>query len=364
MIGNDDGYVSRIFLRKENGMSKKDSPKLRRDSHHGGWVLLPNQPEREQLLDLPRNEWPDGGNAFCRPEEAGAHSIWQRDAHLPDGKTARVKVIANRYAMYRIEGNEDREGDGMYDLMRNVGAHEIVVESESRQDTLSSMSPHHFAVVLRALKERILDLHNDHRLKSFSIFREWQCGNAHHDFHPQSQLVASAIIPLGLKNELDSAWDYYDYKERCIFCDMLRQELADEKRLVEVTEDFAAYCPFASRHPFEIHLFPRAHNAWFSEESTDRFTPLAEMIRNMAVRLDQAIPGWRVLMAVHAAPVKDRRQQPLYRIPNYYHWHIEFLPQPPGYIDWYARTGTHIEYTPPEKAAEFLRKLDISSPWG
>jgi UDPglucose--hexose-1-phosphate uridylyltransferase len=31
--------------------------------------------------------------------------------------------------LYRIEGDANRRGDGLYDKMRNLGAHEIVVES-------------------------------------------------------------------------------------------------------------------------------------------------------------------------------------------------------------------------------------------
>ncbi|MDX9753546.1 MAG: hypothetical protein RBU29_06265 [bacterium] len=337
---------------------------LRRDPHHGGWVLLPNQPEREQLLALPREQWPkESFDLLCDPEKAGAHVIWTVNAQLPDGRHETVRVIANQFALYRVEGSEDREGKGMYDLMRNVGAHEIIIESRRHEDTLVSMSPHQYAITLQAIQERIRDLINDVRLKSFSVFREWECRNGGQPMHPHSQLIASSIIPLGLKNELDSAWEYYDYKERCLFCDMIQQELADQDRVVKETEDFLSYCPFASRHPFEVHLFPRRHAAWFSEEPLNRLPGLAAMIRDVAARLEQAIPGWRVLMVLHTAPPMEKRHRQLHRVGHFYHWHIEFLPIAPGFLDWYARTGTHVECTPPEEAAAFLRKLKVSSPW-
>jgi UDPglucose--hexose-1-phosphate uridylyltransferase len=337
---------------------------LRRDAHHGGWVLLPDQPEREQLLALPKEKWPKGNDALCHPEKAGANIIHRLEARQADGKQHVVRVIANRFALYKVEGQEDREGRGMYDLMRNVGAHEIIIESESHQDTLCTMSPQHYALALRAMQDRIHDLRNDVRLKSFSIFREWQLANGDARQHPHSQLIASAIIPLGLKNELDSAWEYYDYKERCLFCDMVRQELSDKERIVKESPDFITYCPFASRNAFEIHLFPKQHHAWFSELPHEKLTALAEMIRDTACRLEEAIPGWRVMMALHSAPAPDKRQKPHNRLSNYYHWHIEFLPIPPGFVDWYVRTGTHVECTPPENAAEYLRKIDVASPWG
>ena len=44
--------------------------------------------------------------------------------------------------------------------------------------------------------------------------------------HPHSQIIATPVIPKFVKEKLDGAKSYYDYKERCIFCDIIRQELA------------------------------------------------------------------------------------------------------------------------------------------
>ncbi len=337
---------------------------LRRDGHHGGWILVTRQPEREQLLAIPPDQRPlQSPDLLCDPEKYGASVIWRLQTTLPDGKERTVRVIANHFALYRVEGAEDREGEGMYDLMRGVGAHEIIIESEKHEDTLTTISPHHYALTLQAIQERIVDLRKDMRLRAFSAFREWPCGNRARPLHPHSQLIASAIIPLGIKNELDAAKEYYNYKERCLFCDMIRQELSDEKRLVTVTNEFISYCPFASRYPFEVHLFPRRHSHDFCDASKELLPSLAEMIRDIAIRLEKAIPDWPVLMTLHTTPVFDPRKRYLHTIHQDYHWHIEFLPMPPGFIDWYMRTGTFVEHTQPENAAEFLRGLEVPTPW-
>ena len=337
---------------------------MRRDPHHGGWVLLPQQPEREQLLSIPREEWPkESPNALSDSESGGTHVLWNETTTTPDGGEHHVRVIANRYAMYRVEGQEDREGQGMYDLMRGIGAHEIIVESPDESDGLLTLSPYQYALALRAMQDRIRDLRQDSRLHSFSIFREWFCGNGRTACHPHSQLVASTIVPLGLANELDAARSHYEYKDRCLFCDMIRQEMQDESRIVFESDDYIAYCPFASRYPFEVHLFPKNHTAEFHDEPGGRLPSLAAAIRDIAGRLDAAIPGWRVLMALHTAPVPSRRRHYPSSHGSFYHWHFEFLPQAPGFIDWFARTGTHVECTPPEKAAAFLRDVNVASPW-
>lgn len=342
---------------------EESGSQLRRDAHHGGWVLHAFQPEREQLLAIPRDAWMNHTpNALADPQGAGAHVLWSKTAALPDGREHTVRVIANRFALYRVEGNEDREGVGLYDLMRGVGAHEIIIESPQPEDTLISMSPYQYALAIQAMQERILDLRRDFRLRSFSVFREWLCGNTT-PTHPHAQLIANATIPLGLKNELDAARGYFDYKDRCLFCDMIRQELKDKDRLVMATDDYVTFCPFASRYPFEVHLFPRRHACDFCQEPGDRLPALAAAIRDTALRLEESIPGWRVLMALHTAPVFGRHKVHPLTITHDFHWHIEFMPMPPGYIDWYSRTGTHVEYTAPENAAAYMRGLSVPSHW-
>lgn len=344
-------------------MSENGS-QLRRDPHHGGWVLLPRQPEREQLLSIPHNEWPsDSPNALLESEPSGAHVVYHVKTTLPDGREHTVRAIANRFALYRVEGQEDREGQGMYDLMRGIGAHEIIVESPNETDSILTLSPYQYALTLRAVQERIRDLRRDIRLFSFSFFREWFCGENGIARHPHSQLIASAIVPLGLATELDAARAHFEYKDRCLFCDMIRQELQDESRIVFESDDYIAYCPFASRYPFEVHLFSKTHAADYHDEPETRLPGLAAAIRDVATRLDAAIPGWRVLLALHTAPVPSARRHFPSSHGSFFHWHFEFLPQPPGFIDWFARTGAHVECTAPESAAQFLRGVTVSSPW-
>ncbi|MGI6456954.1 MAG: hypothetical protein ACOX5R_15225 [bacterium] len=338
---------------------------LRRDAHHGGWVLMCHQPEREQLLAIARQNWnfEETNDALCNPETSGIHIIWQASHKLPDGSEGKVRVIPNRFPLYRVEGSEDRVGMGMYDQMRGVGAHEIVIESERHTDSLITMHPKHYALTLLAIQERLIDLRKDSRLRAFHAFREWTCGENEKHLHPHSQIIASAIIPLGSMTELDSARQYFEYKERCLFCDMIRQEINDKVRIVYQSKEYIAFCPFASRYPFEIHLFPRKHCCDFIREPQEQFKSLAMAIQDIAARLEQAIPGWGLMMVLHTAPVFSTRRNILRTIPLDYHWHLEFLPQPPGFIDWFSRSGAHVDCTLPENAAEFLRDVEVTYAW-
>lgn len=337
---------------------------LRRDLHHGGWVLLPHQPEREQLLNVPiGQQFQSIHSSVINTHDSGAIILWQKSVMLAEKKQHTVKVAANPYALHKIEGNEDRTGIGMYDQMRGIGAHEVIIESEQPGLSLSNMPPSLYALTFEAIQARIHDLYNDQRLRSFSWFREWKCGEENSPLPPHSQLITSAALPLGLLNVLKSAKDHYEYKERCLFCDIIRQELTDESRIVSESKQYIAFCPFASRYPFEVHLMPKQHQSDFSKEPFNNLPELAAMVINMAQRYNQAIPGWRVIASMHTKPVFDPKYGYMHSIDKDFHWHIEFTPIPPGYTDWYARTGMHIELTPPEQAAQCLQDCDVSSPW-
>ena len=59
--------------------------------------------------------------------------------------------------------------------------------------------------------------------------------------------------------EMDGAKKYYDFKERCVYCDIIRQEEASAARLVIETERFMALEPYAPRFPFETWVMPMRH---------------------------------------------------------------------------------------------------------
>lgn len=339
-------------------MSQPGSSQIRRDVFRSSWVLVAPHWQREQLEGIPRDQWPTQPvTAFTDPDSAGVVKLWDRTASLPDGNSAQVRVISNRYPLYRVEGVEERKGHGLYDSMKGIGAHEMVLESISPEQVLTSMHPQHLALILGAWKDRINDLKNDSRLRSFSIFREWTAAQNPPAAPPHSQLIASTILPPALKDELDAARHHYEEKERCLYCDVLDQELIDKVRIVREDEHFVSMCPYASRTPFESLILPRRHYHDFSAIDETYALALAENILDLVTRMEQAIPGWRILMVLHTTPELHIAPMDAGLMVKAFHWHIEFMPQPPGSLDWAARSGTPVVHTPPEKAAEYMCSL-------
>jgi len=70
---------------------------------------------------------------------------------------------------------------------------------------------------------------------------------------------------------------YYIYKERCVFCDAIRQETDSGIRVVAENEDFLTLAPYAPRFPFETWLLPKRHESAFENSSSHMFENLARL---------------------------------------------------------------------------------------
>jgi UDPglucose--hexose-1-phosphate uridylyltransferase len=230
--------------------------RLRKDPIVGRWIIVnterPKKPEdfsfEERGDDISAAQCPFcGGNENKTPPEIAS---FRAEKSLPNTKDWWVRIIPSKFPVLQIEGNLEREGSGIYDWMSGIGAHEIVIESPEHKLRLEDLPESQVEKVLWSYRDRMLDLERDSRLRYVLIFKNqgWTAGSALN--HPHSQIIATPIIPKSVKEKLDGAKSYYDYKERCIFCDIIRQELATPERVIEETRHFLVMVPFAPRYPF------------------------------------------------------------------------------------------------------------------
>jgi UDPglucose--hexose-1-phosphate uridylyltransferase len=77
--------------------------------------------------------------------------------------------------------------------------------------------------VLWAFRERIQDLKQDRRFRYIIIFKNHGAAAGASLDHPHSQLIALPIVPREVRDEVDGARAHFTAKERCVFCDIIRQ---------------------------------------------------------------------------------------------------------------------------------------------
>src|SRR5690348_13897994 len=155
-----------------------------------------------------------------------------------------VRVVPNKFPALGIEGNLNRRAEGMFDRMNGVGAHEVIIESPDHGASLASMPEKRIEDTLWAFRDRILDLRQDKRFKYILIFKNHGEAAGASLEHAHCQLIALPIVPRRVSEELEGAKQYFIYKERCVFCDIIRQELDTGSRVVAENKDFVTIAPY------------------------------------------------------------------------------------------------------------------------
>ncbi len=330
-------------------------PELRRDPIVGRWVIIATE-RAQRPTDLQRCP-PAPQPALC-PFCPGHEDKTPREVYVagrlpsapPNGPGWKVRAVPNRFPALKIEGELDRQAEGIYDRMNGIGAHEVVIETPDHGRALKDLSVAELTEVLFAFKARVLDLRNDLRFRYILLFKNHgHLAGASLD-HSHSQLIALPVVPRQVIEEIEGARRHYDLKERCIFCDVVGQERRDRSRLVHENDDFVVFAPYAPRSPFETWIVPKRHESNFEAEPKERLGLCAEALGTAARRLAAALGDPAYNFIIHSNPVRDPSS------PSY-HWHVEIMPALSQVAGFEWGSGFHINPVPPEEAAEFLRKV-------
>ena len=288
------------------------------------------------------------GNESHTPPEVMAY---REAGSEPDRPGWRVRVISNKFPALKVEGTLDRAPHGIYDQMNGIGAHEVFIETPEHAHDLVDMTDEEVRDVLWSYRERMADLERDSRFNHITIFKNYGEAAGSSLEHSHSQLIATPIVPMRVQEEVNGAKRYFEFKERCIFCDIIRQEITDQERIVKDHDAFVAHMPFASRFPFEICIIPKAHQSSFLEMSDAEYVILARCLKDTLLRLKLALNNPPFNYVLHTRPLSPECHE-------YYHWHFEIIPRLTKVAGFEWGTGFYINPTPPEEAAAFLRGID------
>lgn len=330
-------------------------PELRRDPLLGRWVIIAtDRAYRPSDIPKPPPAAPGAYCPFCPGHEAATppEVLAHRPAGgAPNGPGWTLRVVPNRYPALMVEGDLDREGVGPYDRMNGIGAHEVIIETPEHQPDLGDLTAEQVEAVLWAYRERILDLRRDVRLRYVLVFKNQGRSAGATLEHGHSQLIALPIVPRQVEEELAGARKHFEAKERCLFCDIIAHERREQVRVVSENADAIAISPWAARSPFETWILPKRHDARFEELARPQAHGVAEILRQTVHRLDLALQRAPYNFMLHTAPLREG-QMP------HYHWHIEVVPALAQVAGFEWGSGFHINPTPPEEAAAFLRKIE------
>ena len=328
---------------------------LRRDPVIGRWVIISTE-RGKRPSEFPREPHNNTGKAcpFCPGNEAMTPPeilAYSEPGRAKDSRDWWLRVVPNKFPALKIEGALNRQGEGMYDKMHGLGAHEVIIETPDHNKEIQDLPDKHVEDIIWAYRDRIMDLKKDIRLEYALIFKNRGAAAGATLAHSHSQLIATPIVPKRVREEVNGAKDYYEYKERCVFCDIVKQELSVNQRLVMENDDFIAIAPFASRFPFELWLLPKSHDSDFEDIQKHEASNLAVMMKEVLRKLDSVLDKPPYNYVLHNSPLKESHLA-------HYHWHIEIIPKLANVAGFEWGSGFYINPTPPEEAAKFLRESE------
>lgn len=277
------------------------------------------------------------------------------------GSRWQVRVFANKFPALRVEGEVVREGVGLNDSVSGVGAHEVIVECPESTLAMADFSVDELLQVLMAWRARIVDLRRDTRLRYVLIFKNQGQEAGASVNHAHSQLIATPIIPSVVAQELKSAREHFTSKERCLFCDLIHQELELGARVAIETDRFVALNPYASAMPFETWILPRRHGHDFATADDAELRGLAVILRDLLRRLRWLLEDPPFNVVLHTAPSPHARPghpDDWSTIEHDFHWHLELVPRISRRAGFEWGSGYTINPTAPEEAARHLKQAD------
>ncbi len=291
------------------------------------------------------------GNEAGTPPEIAAIRAGGAEADSPGWQ---ARVIPSFSPVFTPEGDLGRRGYGLYDAMNSIGKNEIIAEAPGHE-TPEDMGPEQVRGVVGLYRQRLRDIQSDERIKYVLICKNSGPAAGASFSHPHSEIIAMPVIPHRIKNKLEGAKEYYNYKERCIFCDIMDEELRAGTRIVSETERYLLFCPYASKLPFEYWIMPKTHRCAFEDTDDAELDDLSRVIVSSIRKMREVLREPSYNMILHTAPNRVPRRDHWHTLGDDFHWHLEVVPRlrrTPG-SQW--GSGFYVLATSPEDAARHYR---------
>ena len=329
---------------------------LRKDPVTGRWVIIAT--ERQKRPSDFRVESvvvkPDGSCPFCEghEERTPPEILAYRNGTPGNTRGWEVRVVPNKFPALRVEGSLDREGEGLFDRMSGIGAHEVIIESPNHDADAGHVERGGDREGVLGLARTRARSQARHPPPLHRDLQEPWCGGRR--VARACTLAAHRVADRAARDDRRAGRRQapFQQKERCVFCDIMRQELKDGARVIAESADFVALAPYAPRFPFEAWLLPKRHRSRFEEATPGEFASLARMLKDTLRRMNATLTSPPYNLIVHSAPLQDDAGP-------FYHWHIEVMPKLTRVAGFEWGTGFYINPTGPEEAAEVLRKTKV-----
>ena len=330
---------------------------LRKDPVIGRWVIIASERARRpgNFVDTSDNdiENENGECSFCN------NTRELIDCGFPSNG---VSVVLSKDSVSDPKKEFHRTKQGLYDVIDQFGVHEIVIETPEHLANIADLNIDQIASVFKVYAARMAHLEKDKRFQYVLAYKNYgPTAGGRNIGHTCSHIVATPVQPLRVKEKLVGAKEYFEANKRCIYCDLIRQELESQERIVTETQHFVALIPFAARFLFETWVLPKDHNCNFHNGIKGCEKDLALIMKILLQKYQKGLDDPSYNFVIQTAPFRRTHSnaEKWKTIGQDYHWHIELMPRLTRVAGFEKGTGFYICSIPPEDMAEYLRDVHV-----
>lgn len=263
-----------------------------------------------------------------------------------------VRAVRNKYPALSREGELIYQENGTRRWISGVGFHDVIIESPEHNLSLAQLPQDQVAKVLDTYRELYLAAVRDPRIELITLFKNHGARAGTSLEHPHSQLIATPVVPAAVRQRISLAMRYYDDHRQCVYCTMLEEELRTGERLIYETKHFAAFILYAALSPFHTWILPKRHHSVFPELDEEEIEDLAKILRGVLRKMFVGLDNPDYNFVIRSQPGPPRANA-------FFHGYISIVPRVSTSAGFELGSGMFINTVLPEKAAVFLRNVEI-----
>jgi UDPglucose--hexose-1-phosphate uridylyltransferase len=332
---------------------------LRFDMLHNKHVII--APERQHRPNLPKNSLLKSSSEncpFCEGNEAFTpKEIYAMRENEADIRSWKTRVVPNLYRAVQIETELEQKGEGLFRGVGGFGAHEIIIDSPCHECNIEDLPQVAVVDWLQTMVERMNDLTNDRRLISCNIFKNSGLKAGATQAHPHTQIIALPLMPENNLTFLRRNDAYFNEHGRGIVADVVAAEKASQTRVVQTSETFLAYCPYASAFAFEVIIAPMKVLTSLNRCSTAELEELAQIFQTVFKQLKTQLDKYDYNIYFHLAPLNRNSENESYmdNLEQSFSFYIRITPRIYTLAGFEVATEMAINAMQPEFCASLLR---------
>jgi len=323
---------------------------FRQDLVSGDWVLFSTgrtkRPHEEKERE--ENYQPKDGCPFEDPVKSGQEIIWG----FPDNENWQILTVKNKFPAVKSGLCGPNRQVGPFNAHDATGEHDVIIYKDHELH-LPDFSIEQAVSAIRVYKKRYQEMAAASECVEYvMIFHNYGREAGASLYHPHSQIISMPILPPDVSSSLFGSFRYYQENKKRVYDLILEWELEQKKRIVYENDMFVVFCPFVSKFPYEVRIFPRDSHAHF-ERMPDEFDKyLAEALLAVLAKIKKTLGNPSYNFFIHTAPVKENKLENFH---EFYSWHIEILPKLSILGGFELGSGIDINVVDPDAAAEKLR---------